>query len=292
MLNIQKKQKKKAKITMPDSFEELSARLEAVSTLTGNCCIWKVTENCLTDLRLHLSHARHVCPFCDAVKTVAQERCIQHDTGCIARELRVRPEPFLLRCHAGAAELLVPVREDGRVIGVVMYGPFRPEESAAGNYECAEEAFRKLPVWQPEFRNALATLVRVALHELIDLLYLRSPEILPCRIRDPRIVEALEYLRGHYMEPVRLRNVAKKVSLSESRFSHLFRLECGLDFSSCLLELRIRAARQLLAGTDLAVGEIAARCGFSNQNRFATIFRRRTGVTATEFRRNRPPLSA
>ena len=65
------------------------------------------------------------------------------------------------------------------------------------------------------------------------------------------------------MEPVRLRNVAKKVSLSESRFSHLFRLECGLDFSSCLLELRIRAARQLLAGTDLAVGEIAARCGFS-----------------------------
>ena len=97
MLNIQKKQKKKAKITMPDSFEELSARLEALSTLTGNCCIWKVTENCLTDLRLHLSHARHVCPFCDAVKTVAQERCIQHDTGCIARELRVRPEPFLLR---------------------------------------------------------------------------------------------------------------------------------------------------------------------------------------------------
>ena len=41
----------------------------------------------------------------------------------------------------------------------------------------------------------------------------------------------------------------------------------------------------------VAVGEIAARCGFSNQNRFATIFRRRTGVTATDFRRNRPPLS-
>ena len=276
---------------MQDSFEELSARLEALSTLTGNCCIWKVTENCLTDSRLSPAHARHVCPFCDAVKTIALERCIQHDTGCIARELRVRPEPFLLRCHAGAAELLVPVRDDDRVIGVVMYGPFRPEVSAVGNYECAEEAFRKLPVWQPEFRNALETLVRVALHELIELLYLRSPEILPYRTRDPRIVEALEYLRGHYMEPVRLRSVAKKVSLSESRFSHLFRLECGLDFSSCLLELRIRVARQLLAGTDLAVGEIAARCGFSNQNRFATIFRRRTGMTATEFRRNRPPLS-
>ena len=141
-----------------------------------------------------------------------------------------------------------------------------------------------MPVWQPEFRNALETLVRVALHELIELLYLRSPEILPYRTRDPRIVEALEYLRGHYMEPVRLRSVAKKVSLSESRFSHLFRLECGLDFSSCLLELRIRVARQLLAGTDLAVGEIAARCGFHDSNYFSKRFRMLYGTSPRSYR--------
>lgn len=277
---------------MQNALEVLTARLEAVAALTGNCCIWKVTENCLCDFRLPPSHARHVCSFCDAVKTVALNRCLVHDTEYVARELRVRTEPFLLRCHAGAAELLVPVRSDDRVIGVVMYGPFRPEESARGSYACAEEAFRQLPVWKPEFRNALETLIRVALYEPVDQLYLRSPDILPYRKnRDPRIVEALEYLRGHYMEPVLLRDVARQVSLSESRFSHLFLRECGLAFSSYLLELRLRVARELLAGTDLAVGEIAARCGFSNQNRFATIFHRRTGMTATAFRRNRPPLS-
>lgn len=277
---------------MQDAFETLSARLEAISTLTGNCCIWKVSANCLCESRLPSSHARHVCPFCDAVKTVAQNRCIQHDTGCIARELRVRSEPFLQRCHAGAAELLVPVRDGERMIGVVMYGPFRPAESATGSYECAEEAFRNLPVWKPEFRSAVETLIRVAIREPVDLIYLRNPDFPPHRkARDPRILEAVEYLRGHYMEPVRLRNVARQVSLSESRFSHLFRTECGLDFSSCLLELRLRAARQLLTGTDLPIGEIAARCGFVSQNHFASLFRRRVGMTATAFRRNRPPLS-
>lgn len=275
-----------------DAFEELSARLEAISTLTGNCCIWKITENCLCESRLPPPHARHVCAFCDAVKTVALDRCLIHDTGYAAEELRVRTEPFLLRCHAGAAELLVPIRRNDRIIGVVMYGPFRPEESAAANYECAEETFRQLPVWKPEYRSAVEKLIRVAICEPVDLLYLHSSDFLPHRkARDPRILEALEYLHGHYMEPVRLRSVARQVSLSESRFSHLFRTECGLDFSGYLQELRLRVARELLSGTDLTVGEIAARCGFTGQNRFATIFRRRTGMTATAFRRNRPPLS-
>lgn len=277
---------------MQDSFEELSARLEAIAALTGSCCIWKITGNCLCESRLPPAHARHVCAFCDAVKTVAVERCIQHDTTNVAGELRIQPEPFLLRCHAGAVELLVPVRDDNRVIGVVMCGPFRPEESAEECCECAAEPFRHLPVWRPEFRSAIETLVRVAIREPVERIYLRNPDFPPFhKARDPRIIEALEYLRGHYMEPVRLRTVARKTSLSESRFSHLFRQECGLDFSGCLLELRLRAARQLLAGTDLAVGEIAARCGFSSQNRLATTFRRRTGMTATAFRRNRPPLS-
>ena len=78
--------------------------------------------------------------------------------------------------------------------------------------------------------------------------------------------------------------------LSPSRLSHLFRQTCGMDFSEYLLALRLGVARELLAGTDLAIGEIAVRCGFGDQNHFSAIFRKRTGRTASEYRRDRPEI--
>ena len=39
---------------MTNHFKELASRLEAVSTLIRTGCIWKVTENCLEELRLPL----------------------------------------------------------------------------------------------------------------------------------------------------------------------------------------------------------------------------------------------
>ena len=126
---------------MANHFKELASRLEAVSALIRTGCIWKVTENCLEELRLPFRQAHHDFAFCNAVKGLGEAACINHDTRRIADMLRLRSEAFLQECHAGAVELLIPFRHAQRVFGVVMCGPFRSGENGQrpppiGNCRC------------------------------------------------------------------------------------------------------------------------------------------------------------
>ncbi len=272
---------------MLKEFEQLSERLEALSRLTGTGCIWKFTSNCFAEPRLPRS--LHDFPFCRAAKLRHESRCVFNDTVELTAELERSPKPFLHRCHAGAFELAVPVMRGERVLGVVLCGPFRAAEAAAAYPEC-REAFAALPVWNPELAGALAVLAReLAAGPALEA-YASRPELRLDSRCDRRILEVLEFMAGHFREPLALTRAAERVFLSPSRLSHLFRRECGTSFSGYLLELRILAARRLLTGTDLPVGEVASRCGFTDPDYFSAQFRRRTGESPTGCRRRRPGI--
>lgn len=53
-----------------------------------------------------------------------------------------------------------------------------------------------------------------------------------------------------------------------------------------LLELRIDLAKEMLTATDLNVTQIAQRAGFSGANYFVHVFKDKTGVSPTEYRRS------
>jgi AraC family transcriptional regulator len=52
-----------------------------------------------------------------------------------------------------------------------------------------------------------------------------------------------------------------------------------------VLQRRLARARELLIATDMPVVEIALATGFSSQSHLASAFRRLTGVTPGEYRR-------
>jgi AraC-like DNA-binding protein len=49
---------------------------------------------------------------------------------------------------------------------------------------------------------------------------------------------------------------------------------------------RLQLARQLLQGSNLAIGEIAARVGYSSQSAFSAALSRHFGVNPRQLRRN------
>jgi AraC family transcriptional regulator len=64
-----------------------------------------------------------------------------------------------------------------------------------------------------------------------------------------------------------------------------FRRTFGCTVGEYLRRLRIeRAAEQLVSG-DLPLAEIALAAGFADQSHFSNVFRRRTGVSPSAFRR-------
>jgi AraC-like DNA-binding protein len=103
--------------------------------------------------------------------------------------------------------------------------------------------------------------------------------------RDRRIEAGLAFLERHAGRALLMCEVAEAAGMSEDRFARLFRQEVGLPPMQHLIGLRLRKARQLLAGNPaLAVAEAARRSGFEDADHFARLFRRHYGVTPREFR--------
>ncbi len=77
---------------------------------------------------------------------------------------------------------------------------------------------------------------------------------------------------------------AKMCNISTDRFSHAFRECMGCSPKSYLLKIRVNAACDLLARTNLSNSEIAEKVGMTDVNYFSRIIKKYTGQTPKYFR--------
>ena len=88
-------------------------------------------------------------------------------------------------------------------------------------------------------------------------------------------------LRKHI--PVRL--LAEKFSVGETSLKNYFRGVYGQNISTYLREARMKAAAEFLADTSRPIAEIAEQVGYSNQGKFAAVFKKQFGMSPLEYRR-------
>jgi two-component system response regulator YesN len=97
--------------------------------------------------------------------------------------------------------------------------------------------------------------------------------------------QVIEYLQQHYNEDLTLDDVARKVHISPSHLSRLFKDELGMTIIDYLTDIRIAAAKQMLENSDLMVKEIAEKVGYQEASYFTRVFKKNTGVSPAEYRR-------
>ena len=99
------------------------------------------------------------------------------------------------------------------------------------------------------------------------------------------VQRAADYLRAHYDADVTLDELVDSAHISKSYFLRLFRQYMGTTPYNYLLCCRITRAKELLVATDLPVGEIGRRTGFSNESNFSTRFLHMEGQSPLQYRR-------
>ncbi|MCG8311222.1 MAG: AraC family transcriptional regulator [Cytophagales bacterium] len=92
------------------------------------------------------------------------------------------------------------------------------------------------------------------------------------------------YIRENIYEELDLEHLASMIHLSLSRFKHRFKEETGLPPGEYILTEKIKKAKDLIRTTSLSVTAIAYDLGFSSSSYFATVFKRFTRATPSEFR--------
>lgn len=79
--------------------------------------------------------------------------------------------------------------------------------------------------------------------------------------------------------------MARRIRVSPSHFQHLYREAFGLSCKQEVIAARLERAKFHLSTTDVAIGPLAALCGFENESHFIRLFRAREGMTPMQYRR-------
>lgn len=144
----------------------------------------------------------------------------------------------------------------------------------------AARGARSLSATETALARTVATLI---------LLRAADPRRTPVVQGSTRLMaEAVEWLKVHHAENVRIDRLVAYMGYSKSRFFTLFKAHTGLTPSDWLGRFRIRQAQKKLRETALPVAQIAAETGFASPQYFIAAFRRHTGFTPTQWRLHGP----
>lgn len=100
------------------------------------------------------------------------------------------------------------------------------------------------------------------------------------------ISKVKQYISEHYNnDQLSLQDIARQLGVSPSHMSKVFSQETGQTMTEFLTGTRIRKAMELLKTTRQKTFEIAFEVGYNDQHYFSNLFKKVTGMTPMEYRR-------
>jgi transcriptional regulator GlxA family with amidase domain len=102
---------------------------------------------------------------------------------------------------------------------------------------------------------------------------------------EPRLALAIEIMEDNIETPEPIKNLAKRVGVSQRSLELLSLKHLALSPSTYYLRLRLQAARKLVLDSNSPMSDIAVRCGFNSQSAFSRAFSKRYKRSPIESRR-------
>ena len=103
-------------------------------------------------------------------------------------------------------------------------------------------------------------------------------------VRSDQIPRILNYINDNY-RTVTLESLAKHFHYTVPYVSKLIRSSTGMTFTSILRETKFDICRSMLLNSDLKIYQIAEIAGFQNTDHFNRTFKKRTGLTPSDFKK-------
>lgn len=99
----------------------------------------------------------------------------------------------------------------------------------------------------------------------------------------------LKILEFNFMRPESADFYAEKLNMSSRNLNLISQAVFGKSITEIIETRKLIEARGLLLNTGKTVSEIGYELGYSEKSYFTRVFRKKTGVTPTEFREQMPP---
>lgn len=101
---------------------------------------------------------------------------------------------------------------------------------------------------------------------------------------DKRIYEVAAYIRAHSRDALTVADLAEHFGYSADHISRMMKREFGYDAKTAIVKGRLAYIESCLIHSTRSIKEIAATCGFEDENAFVKFYKYHTDKTPTMFR--------
>ena len=251
--------------------------------------IWDISGK---NVQLFGKHSR----FC-SIMNADQEghrRCEECDYKAM-RACMERRQAYTYKCHAGLRECVLPVFDSGEIVAYIAFGQVLDDSSRKLQWEDTLEALDWYEGDIAELKDAYGELVqfsqakRKAFAELLEAItsYIQLEGIIrSANFSDQQRLEM--FIDEHYMEKLSLKSISESLGIGTTKLCSLAKkLSPDGSITKLISIRRVEAAKILLLKENMSIAEIAEKVGFSDYNYFTKIFKKISGVTPSQYRKQK-----
>lgn len=121
-------------------------------------------------------------------------------------------------------------------------------------------------------------------HLILSVLGEKEYSITDHEVLHDSIDKAKQFMAENFINDISINDIAEASHVSPFYFSRVFKRNTRFSPHQFLLEIRLNNACKLLLDSDLSVAHVGYSSGFSNSDYFVTLFKKKTGLTPTQFR--------
>ncbi|MBQ8203553.1 MAG: PocR ligand-binding domain-containing protein [Clostridia bacterium] len=239
-----------------------------------------------------LSYPERDCDFCKIMKACPNTRrkCRLADRRSF-ENCEKTGRLFIYKCHAGLVEAVIPLYENKKIIGYLMFGQITDDSDK-------EKLYDNITFWSQRYgmeKTALRGAIKNITYKTEEQIYAAAKIMEICTSyiiykelispeSDRAIKLAKGYIEEHLSEELDIKTLCENLGMGRTTLYELFKKETGMGIAAYIRKRRLHKAKKLLKTTDLTISEIALSTGFSDYNYFSRIYKKVYGKSPKNYR--------
>lgn len=274
-------------MTLQLDAEQIEMLMRSFYTLTGIRFV-------LFDAAFHevISYPQESCDFCKLMKSCPKTRRKCNYADRRSFEACEKANALVIyKCHAGLNEAVMPLHDNEKIIGYLMFGQITdtPDKTRlrenvpmlTARYGFDEKSLQTavgaVTCKSAEEINAAAKIMEACTSYIIYK-ELITPE-------NNRIIEAAKaYIEAHLHTETDIAALCEQLDVGRTRLYELFKAETGMGIAAYIRRRRMHRAKKLLKTTELSIDEIAEAVGFADYNYFSRVYKKTYGRSPKSYR--------
>lgn len=240
-----------------------------------------------------MAYPKEPCDFCRLMKGCSKTRrkCNYADRRSFA-ECEKENALIIYKCHAGLVEAVIPLHENEKIIGYLMFGQITDNPDKDNLYRNIENWNQKYGLDADALKNGIAAvpyksaeqiLAAAKIMEACTSYIIYKELIIP---ENDKIFEAAKkYIEEHLDEDISIEDLCLKLNVGRTRLYEIFRNEHAAGISKYIMRRKMHRAKKLLKTTDLPISEISSSVGFSDYNYFSKVYKKTYGKSPRHYRK-------